>query len=184
MVHLNNQVRLRRSTSAESQRLEVLFADAFRRQPGPYSQRQVEAALAAGLGRAGALHAAGRGVVAEKSGSLVGAAAWTCDDQAIPGVSRRRPSAAHPRLATLRAVFVSPDCARQGVGRRLIEAVMAEASKAGACEFGLYATAGAVAFYETAGFLALDAFDVALGDGLVLPVVEMRRAASNGLAAE
>jgi len=79
--------------------------------------------------------------------------------------------------AHLYAMWVDPVSRRAGVGRRLVEAVLAWAEAEGATEIELGATAtnrDAVVFYERLGF-ADSGERHALRDGSPLEVVVMRR---------
>jgi len=79
--------------------------------------------------------------------------------------------------AHLYAMWVDPDSRRAGVGRRLVEAVVAWAEAEGATEIELGATAinrDAVVFYERLGF-ADTGERHPLRDGSPLEVVVMRR---------
>lgn len=79
--------------------------------------------------------------------------------------------------AHLYAMWVDPGSRRTGVGRRLVEAVLAWAETEGATEIELCATAinrAAVVFYERLGF-ADTGERHALRDGSPLEVVVMRR---------
>jgi GNAT superfamily N-acetyltransferase len=80
-------------------------------------------------------------------------------------------------LAHLYAMWVDPGSRRTGVGRRLVESVLAWAEAVGATEIELGATAinrDAVFFYERLGF-ADSGERHALRDGSPLEVVVMRR---------
>lgn len=79
--------------------------------------------------------------------------------------------------AHLYAMWVEPRARRTGVGRRLVDAVLAWAGAEGATEIELGVTAsnpGAVRFYERLGF-ADTGERHALRDGSPLEVVVMRR---------
>jgi len=79
--------------------------------------------------------------------------------------------------AHLYAMWVDPRSRRSGVGRRLVEAVLAWAGAEGATEIQLGATAinrAAVVFYERLGF-ADTGERHALREGSALEVVVMRR---------
>jgi GNAT superfamily N-acetyltransferase len=77
--------------------------------------------------------------------------------------------------ARIRAFFVHPDWARRGLARRLFHACVAAARTAGFRALELGATLPGVPLYESLGFTAHERMDATLPDGVVLPVVRMRR---------
>ncbi len=85
------------------------------------------------------LLASGRFFVAVRDSAIVGVAGWTADS--------REPDCAWPRY-----VFVDPDCARSGVGRRLMLVVEGSANAAGRRRFRLWASLNAVGFYAALGY--------------------------------
>lgn len=76
--------------------------------------------------------------------------------------------------ARIRAFFVAPECARQGVGRMLLNHCIAAASAEGFTALALMATLPGVPFYARHGFVAGEEqlFD---HDGVTLRFVPMRR---------
>jgi GNAT superfamily N-acetyltransferase len=77
--------------------------------------------------------------------------------------------------ARIRAFFVHPDFARQGLGRRLYEACARAAQARGFRSLTLSATLPGVPLYVALGFVPLERKDVRLPDGVILPVVRMDR---------
>lgn len=59
-----------------------------------------------------------------------------------------------PSLSELRACYVHPRCNRQGVGRRLVEALEDEARRSGAGWLNLNASLNAEDFYKSMGYVA------------------------------
>lgn len=87
------------------------------------------------------------------------------DDQLQPGVD----------AAKVRAFFVSPDFARRGVGRFLLDACVAAAARAGFTRAELMATLPGVPFYAAHGFRPLREVTDRLPDGTSLRFVQMDR---------
>jgi putative acetyltransferase len=71
------------------------------------------------------------------------------------------------------AVYVAPDRARRGVGRRLLSALEDAAVKAGVPHLVLASSLNAVPFYVRCGFQALEKSGHRLPDGTVLDCVWM-----------
>jgi len=83
----------------------------------------------------------------------------------------------------VRSVYVAPQSARQGIGRRLVEAAEAAAEAAGLGRLELDASLNAVAFYEAVGFHRVGSHDHCLQNGQVMPCVHMaKRLAGEGAA--
>jgi predicted N-acetyltransferase YhbS len=75
----------------------------------------------------------------------------------------------------IRAFFVHPDCARRGIGRRLMELAEAAARAAGFRSIEIVATLPGEPLYATFGYGAVERFDLTLPDGTPLPVVRLRK---------
>lgn len=78
--------------------------------------------------------------------------------------------------ARIRAFFVDPDYARQGIGRRLIAACEAAAIDAGFRVFEMGATLPGEPMYKIVGYESLERIDIPMPEGEVLPIVRMRKA--------
>ncbi|MDH3263378.1 MAG: GNAT family N-acetyltransferase [Paracoccaceae bacterium] len=110
-----------------------------------------------------ALLASGRYYVAEAPGEgIVGAGGWSF-------WSRQE------GVAEVRHVAVDPPHTRRGVGRRLLETVLAEARRAGMTRVVCLATRTAVPFYEAVGFLAVAPVEIALAPGIGFEAMRMVR---------
>jgi len=77
--------------------------------------------------------------------------------------------------AKIRAFFIDPNFARQGLGRRLYEACREAAIDAGFKSFELAATLPGVPFYRSLGFAKIEPIDAILPDGSILPCLKMSR---------
>ncbi len=75
--------------------------------------------------------------------------------------------------ARIRAFFVHPDWARQGLGSRLLHAGEAAARTAGFTRLELGATLTGIPLYERFGFRAMERSDVPLPNGAAIPIVKM-----------
>ena len=93
-------------------------------------------------------------------GALVATAGWcrVPDDAAV---------------ARLRKVFVAPDRAGQGLGRRMVEAAEDAARAAGLARFRVRANANAEAFYARLGYRAIRHEEMPTPAGVAMPTVIM-----------
>ena len=80
-----------------------------------------------------------------------------------------------PATARIRKVFVTPETAGRGLGRRLVDAVEAAARNRGHKRFLVRSYGNAAGFYERLGYRAVEAGTMAIGRGQTIPVVFMRK---------
>lgn len=78
-----------------------------------------------------------------------------------------------PATARLRKVFVAPDRAGQGLGRRMVEAAEGAAHAAGFRRFRVRANANAEAFYAKLGYRPVRREEMPTAGGVTLPTVIM-----------
>jgi len=174
--------RLRLATPADVPALRVLVEESVRGlSAGYYSGEQVESALRFLLGSDTRLIDDGTYYVAEAgAGGLVAAGGWG-RRRTTHGGDRARAGGGDDLLdpatdpARIRAFFVHPAWARRGLGRLLFGRCAADAAAAGFRALELVATLPGEPLYRALGFAALDRSEVAMPDGLTLPVVRMIR---------
>ena len=97
------------------------------------------------------------------------------DASGLIAVGGWRPDPQSPTIAWVRAVFVSPRRARQGVGMRLMAKVEDSAAAAGRMTIRLIASTNARRFYEALEYTALSANEWEVQPGLVLPGMLMEK---------
>ena len=77
--------------------------------------------------------------------------------------------------AKIRAFFVHPTWARQGVGTLILDACENAARAAGFTRFEMGATLTGVKLFGVKGYTPVKRMDVPLDDGDVLPIVQMEK---------
>lgn len=77
--------------------------------------------------------------------------------------------------AKIRAFFVHPDWARQGIGTLILERCESEAQAAGFKSFEMGATLTGVPMYSARGYEAIENLSVPLNNGEALAIVKMRK---------
>ncbi len=111
------------------------------------------------------LIASGRYFVATDDDHVVGAGGWSTraasERTSIKGIGH------------VRHVVTDYRHQRQGIGRALMTAVMADARAAGMAWMDCMSTRTAVSFYESLGFRVVQTVDVPLGPGIVFPAIRM-----------
>jgi GNAT superfamily N-acetyltransferase len=161
---------------------ELIEASVRGLQVGDYSAAQLENALRTVYGVDTQLIADGTYFAAEEmdlSGAalLVGCGGWSKRKTLYGGdqFAGREDSLLDPATdaAKIRAFFVHPAWARRGIGGMILEACEAAAGAAGFRRLEMGATLTGVPFYRAKGYVELEAVEVALGNGLTLPIVRM-----------
>lgn len=121
------------------------------------------------------LLASGRYFVVEDAvGRVLGAGGYSL---ARPGPRGGPAGPQTPATAAIRHVATDPDATRQGVGRRLMEAIFAAAWDEGVTGYDCLSTLTAVPFYAALGFKALGPVAVPMLPGLSFPAIRMTRTA-------
>jgi GNAT superfamily N-acetyltransferase len=77
--------------------------------------------------------------------------------------------------AKIRAFFVHPDWARQGIGSMILNACENAAIAAGFTQLEMGATLSGVAFYRASGYKEIENQSAPLGNGESLPIVRMAK---------
>jgi GNAT superfamily N-acetyltransferase len=75
--------------------------------------------------------------------------------------------------AKIRAFFIHPDWARQGIGTLLLDACEAAARAAGFTRFEMGATLTGAKLFEKRGYVAMERLEVPLEGDITLPVIHM-----------
>jgi N-acetylglutamate synthase-like GNAT family acetyltransferase len=121
--------------------------------------------------------------VVEVDGRIVGCGGWSKrktmygGDQAKSEYGNDNQLDPYSDAARIRAFFVHPQFARQGIGRVLMAASEAAARQAGFTKLELVATLTGEPLYAAAGFEVRERYDAALPDGSMFPVVRMGKTA-------
>ena len=173
-------LRVRPATRADVPQVESLIARSARAlSDGYYTSAQVESLLRFVFGTDTQLIDDGTYFVAERDGQLVGAGGWSRRRTLFGGdqMKRREDPLLDPRSepARIRAFFVDPAVARQGVGRRLFDECRAAAAAAGFRALTLVATLPGEPLYQALGFTVTERFQLRLPDQEEVPVARMGR---------
>lgn len=178
--------RLRKAVAADVARLqEVIEASVRGLQAADYSPAQIEGALQSVYGVDSQLIADGTYFVAEiaepNTGQvhIVGCGGWSKRKTLYGGdqYAEREDSLLDPLrdAAKIRAFFVHPNWARQGIGTMILEACEKAATAAGFSRFEMGATLSGVPFYRARGYVEVENQSAQLSNGEVLPIVRMAK---------
>jgi GNAT superfamily N-acetyltransferase len=180
---------IRRAALADVPALRALIELSVRSlQAADYSAAQIEGALGGVFGVDSQLIADGTYFVAEVAlgngnREIAGCGGWS-KRKTLFG-SDRRQGRENCMLdpvrdnARIRAFFVHPDWARQGIGSRILETCEAAALEAGFRSFELGATLTGQRLYQARGYRAIERIEVPLANGASLPIVRMSKRTSN-----
>ena len=174
-------VHLRKAAAADIPRLrEVIEASVRGLQAEDYSPLQIEGALRSVYGVDSQLIADGTYFVSQiAEGKIIACGGWSQRKTLYGGdqYSGREDSLLDPACdaAKIRAFFVHPDFARQGIGSRILEACESAAIAAGFRRLEMGATLSGVAFYRAKGYVEIENQSVPLGNGEQLRIVRMAK---------
>lgn len=179
-------VHIRKAVPADVPRLrEVIEASVRGLQANDYSAAQIEGALKSVYGVDSQLIADGTyfaAEVAEPEGEalqIVGCGGWSKRKTLYGGdqFAKREDSLLDPKCdaAKIRAFFVHPRWARQGIGTLILEACENAAIAAGFRRLEMGATLSGVAFYRARGYVEVENQSASLGNGESLPIVKMAK---------
>jgi GNAT superfamily N-acetyltransferase len=175
---------LRLATEDDIPALHVLIEASVRGlQANDYTPAQIEGALGTVLGVDTQLIADRTYFIAEtldqnqEVRSTAGCGGWS-KRKTLFGADRgpgREPELLDPATdaAKVRAIFVHPDFARQGLGSLILARVEAEAAAAGFRRYEMGSTLTGVPLYKLKGYVEVERMAVPLWNGEALPVVKM-----------
>jgi len=147
-----------------------------------YSPAQLDAALGSVFGVDRQLIADETYFIAERGDGLLGCGGWSRRRTLFgaDAVADRDDSALTPGVdaARIRAFFVHPSAARQGVGAAILSACEAAAADAGFTVLELGATLTGLPFYRRYGYEVVERRDAPLPGGDCLAIVAMRKTCS------
>ena len=162
---------------------EIIEASVRGLQAGDYSPVQIEGALQSVYGVDSQLIADGTYFAAEVAEAskplIVACGGWSRHKTLYGGdqYARREDSLLDPArdAAKIRAFFVHPQWARQGIGSLILEACENAVREAGFTRLEMGATLSGVPFYRAKGYVELEKQEVPLSNGETLPIVRMRK---------
>jgi GNAT superfamily N-acetyltransferase len=175
---------LRKATPSDVPRLrQIIEASVRGLQADFYNPLQIEGALRSVYGVDSQLIADGTYFAVEDRSAgadvLVACGGWSKRHTLYGGdqYHGREDSLLNPAhdAAKIRAFFVHPDWARQGIGGMILQACENAARSAGFTRLEMGATLSGVAFYRAKGYSLAEEQQVPLGNGATLPIVRMTK---------
>jgi GNAT superfamily N-acetyltransferase len=161
----------------ELQQLIVLSARGL--SSGYYTAGQIESAIRYVFGVDTQLIVDGTYYIVEKENTMAGCGGWSKRNTLYGGDQHK--DVEDPLLdpvrdaARIRAFFVHPAYARQGIGSQIIRVCESAAQNNGFTSFELGATLPGVPLYTAMGYQPLERIDEVLPDGEILGIVKMRK---------
>ncbi|HLK09184.1 MAG TPA: GNAT family N-acetyltransferase [Candidatus Angelobacter sp.] len=165
---------------------ELIDASVRRLQSGDYSAAQIDSALRTVFGVDSQLVGDGTYLVVEavpaasdgkQQPVIVACGGWS-KRKTLYGGDRwhdRQDDMLDPatEAAKIRAFFIHPDWARQGIGTLLLDACESAARAAGFTRFEMGATLTGAKLFEKRGYVAMERVNVPLEGDITLPVIHM-----------
>lgn len=157
-------------------------------QAGDYSPEQIEASLGSVFGVDTQLIADRTYFVAEVSSpdgnvEIVGCGGWSMRKTLFGADAGpdREPELLDPETdaARIRAIFVHPAWARQGIGSKILAVCETAAAASGFTRFQMASTLTGLPLYSRHGYQAVERRSVPLSNGIEVPVVLMEKAPLN-----
>ena len=154
---MNQAYTIRHARLEERDDIQQLIVESARHlSRADYSDTQIEAAIRAIFGVDTSLISDGTYFVAESEGKLIGCGGWSRRRTLFGGdqFADRDLSELNPLrdAAKIRAFFVHPDFARQGIARAVLQRCEAEASASGFRAVELMSTLPGIKFYLSCGY--------------------------------
>ena len=179
------QYSIRLATRDDVPAIELLIARSIRALgSGDYTSPQIEAALTGAFGVDTQLIADRTYFVVVSSDRVLGCGGWSKRRTLFGNDAHSERDAReldpHNDPAKIRAFFVDPDCARQGIGTTLLTHCEAAARSFGFTAFELMATLPGVRLYQARGYIPGTAILHPLGDDLSIEFVPMRKTDCGG----
>jgi len=171
---------LRAALQSDKDAIARLIAESARGLGPPhYSQPQIEAALLSAFGVDSQLIEDATYFLALSHDVIAGCGGWSYRATLFGGDRQggRSPAALDPRsgAAKIRAFFIHPAFARQGVGSLILRRCEAEAWNKGFRRLELMATLPGLEFYSRNGYVPGKPVQHPLGDGLTIEFVPMSK---------
>ena len=176
---MKSEYKLRKAMLDERPAIEELIAASARGlSRADYSEQQIEAALATVFGVDTDLIIDGTYFVADTGERLIGCGGWSKRKTLFGGdrFATRDSGQLDPNSepAKIRAFFVHPDFARQGIARAILEACESEARTAGFRALELMSTLPGIPLYRALGYEGDERIEYEFG-GVMIPLVPMRK---------
>ncbi|HEX4810974.1 MAG TPA: GNAT family N-acetyltransferase [Bryobacteraceae bacterium] len=174
--------RLRVATAADIPAITALIADSVRGlQAKDYTARQIEGSLATVFTVDTQLIADGTYFIAvSEDGTLAGCGGWSYRKTLYGGdcqIEKAEPDLLDPVIdaAKVRAIFVAPRFARQGLGSLLLNEAETAAIAAGFRRFEMGSTLTGVALYALKGYREIERVQAPVGGNESIEVVRMEK---------
>jgi N-acetylglutamate synthase-like GNAT family acetyltransferase len=159
---------------------ELILLSVAGLQAETYSAEQRAGAMGSVYGTDEQMIADGTYFVIEREGKLIACGGWSWRRTAFGGdggiAKDDTPLAPANEPARIRAFFIHPDCARQGLGTLILEECEEQARAMGFRSMQMTSTFAGIPFYLRYGYTEREKLALPLANGLTLPVVRMEKA--------
>jgi len=179
-MHSSDSLEIRPATLADRDAIQQLINQSSRKlATADYTPEQVEIALQTVLGVDSLLIEDGTYFLAVIAGDIVGSGGWSCRSTMFGGdkIPERDNSRLDPvgDAAKIRALYVHPGHAREGIGTKILEHCESEARQHGFRRLELGATLSGHKLFRTCGFIPGEAFEYECKPGSTLTIIPMSK---------
>jgi GNAT superfamily N-acetyltransferase len=179
-MHSCDSLEIRLATLADRDAIQQLINESSRKlATDDYTHEQVEIALRAVLGVDSRLIEDGTYFLAVTDGKIVGCGGWSCRKTMFGGdrIPERDNTKLDPAVdaAKIRALYVLPRHAREGIGTKILEHCESEARRHGFHRLELGATLPGHKLFRTCGFVSGEAFEYECEPGTSLTIIPMSK---------
>jgi N-acetylglutamate synthase-like GNAT family acetyltransferase len=179
---VNRPYTIRQARPEEHDEIQQLIVESARHlSRSDYSDTQVEAAIRGIFGVDTSLISDGTYFVANSEGKLIGCGGWSRRRTLFGGdqIADRDLAELNPLTdaAKIRAFFIHPDFARQGIARAILQRCEAEASANGFRALELMSTMPGIKFYLSCGYEEVEPAEYEV-EGVTVQFVLMRKTLS------
>jgi GNAT superfamily N-acetyltransferase len=158
---------------------DLIQASARHLSRADYSDAQIEGAIATVFGVDTNLIIDGTYFVAESAGELIGCGGWSKRRTLFGGdqYRSRDPVELDPKTeaAKIRAFFIHPQHAREGIARSILQTCEAEARALGFQALELMSTLPGIKLYRACGYVGDERIELEVGPGISIELVPMRK---------
>jgi GNAT superfamily N-acetyltransferase len=173
---------LRKAVLTDRDEIASLIAESVRGLSSDvYSKEQIELSITSVFGVDEDVINDNTYFVVETDGAVVGCGGWS-RRKTLYGASvyatSRDPEFADPRIdaSKIRAFFIHPKYARQGIGTAILRACEAEAKAHGFTSAEMMATLPGVKLYRKHGYTGDESVRIPVGEGVVIECIRMKKA--------
>jgi GNAT superfamily N-acetyltransferase len=173
---MGTRIEIQQAGGRDRDELRAMQAASFRILGGPFYDEDVVESFIADVGTMDDyLLDDGTYFKAVEDGRIVGSGGWSCRTPTYISRGAAELPTSHVARASVRSVFVHPDCARRGIARAIMARIETEIAAAGFATAALAATLSGIAFYRRLGYRSGQPLALRLPNELTFVALRMEK---------